>query len=77
MKTITMVQFRRRAAEILRKVARGQAFLVTYRGKPVARLEPVAPEIPDDDPIYRLAELAGHDAEPLTNDEIDRIVYGL
>ena len=76
MKTITMLEFRRRAESILRAVRDGQEFLLTYRGKPVARLEPVADRaVSSDDPIYRLAELASDKLGPLSNEEIDRIVY--
>ena len=76
MKSISMLQFRRQAEAIVRQVQKGQRFTLTYRGKPVARLEPVANQpIAGDDPIYDLAELASASAEPLTNAEIDRAVY--
>ena len=75
MKQISMLEFRRDAEAIIRQVRRGKRFIMTYRGKPVMRLEPLEPrKIRSDDPIYRLGELA----EPmgsLTNEEIDRIVY--
>lgn len=77
MKTISMLEFRKTAESVLGQVAKGRSFVLTYRGKPVARLEPVAENIPDDDPIYALADHASADAEPLSNAEIDRIVYGL
>jgi antitoxin (DNA-binding transcriptional repressor) of toxin-antitoxin stability system len=77
MKTVSMLQFRKEADAVLRRVAKGQAFVLTYRGKPVARLEPLdRDEVPADDPIYRLYELASPTAEPIDHSEIDRIVYG-
>ena len=54
--------------------------ILTYRGKPVLRLEPIeANEVSEDDPIYHLDKLVPADArgESLTNEEIDRIVYGI
>jgi hypothetical protein len=51
---------------------------MTYRGKPVMRLEPIVDEIPSaEDPFYKLGDLASSNAEPLTNEEIDKAVYGL
>ena len=61
---------------VLRRIRQGERLVLTYRGKPVARLDPVTEaEPPTDDPIYRLAELAVDDGSGLTNDEIDAIVY--
>ncbi|HJS08492.1 MAG TPA: type II toxin-antitoxin system prevent-host-death family antitoxin [Pirellulales bacterium] len=62
---------------VLKQVAKGQAVLLTYRGKPVARLEPVqSGEVSADDPVYQLDQLASPTAEPLINADIDRAVYG-
>jgi prevent-host-death family protein len=77
MKTVSMLQFRQRAEAVLKQVRKGQAFVLTYRGKPVARLEPIAAgAVAEDDPIYQLDQLASPTAEPLTNAEIDRAIYG-
>ena len=80
MKTITMLDLRRDARRWIEAVQRGERLLLTYRGEPVARLEPVRPEgaeVPEDDPLLRIEDFAvdgpGH---PLTNEEIDRVVYG-
>ncbi|MBI3466334.1 MAG: type II toxin-antitoxin system Phd/YefM family antitoxin [Planctomycetes bacterium] len=76
MKTVSMLEFRKQADSVLKQVRRGRAFILTYRGKPVARLEPIASEaVSRDDPIYRIDELASETAEPLSNAEIDRIIY--
>jgi prevent-host-death family protein len=80
MKTITMLEFRRDARRALEAVRRGERLLLTYRGKPVARLEPVgtdAGEVPEDDPLLRVDDYAIEGpGGPLANEEIDRLLYG-
>lgn len=80
MKTITMLDLRRDARRWLEAVRRGERLLLTYRGEPVARLEPVHPEageVPDDDPLLRADDFAvDGPGGRLTNDEIDRLIYG-
>jgi prevent-host-death family protein len=77
MKTISMLDFRRHAEAVLDEVRRGQPFVLTYRGKPAARLEPIVErQITPEDPFYALDRLADAKGASLTNDEIDRIVYG-
>ncbi|HHK42165.1 MAG TPA: type II toxin-antitoxin system prevent-host-death family antitoxin [Planctomycetaceae bacterium] len=77
MKTVSMLRFRQNAEEILKSVERGERIVLTYRGKPIARLEPIAaPDIPRDDPFYTLDELADTDVPSLTNTEMDETVYG-
>ena len=75
-----MLEFRKDARRALRAVQRGERLLLTYRGKPVARLEPVRPskaETEREDPIFRIDEFTGRGpGGKLTNQEIDRIVYG-
>ena len=63
---------------VVRRAMRGQRVVLTYRGKPVVRLEPVAEvgEIREDDPIYGLAAHAEAGGGSLTNEQIDEIVYG-
>jgi antitoxin (DNA-binding transcriptional repressor) of toxin-antitoxin stability system len=78
MKTISMLEFRKTAHAVLGGLRKGESYLLTYRGRPVATLEPVRPaKLPADDPIYTLHEIASDDAVPLTNAEIDRAVYGI
>ena len=77
MDTVSMAEFRRDAEAIIRKALQGKRMILTYRGKPVMRLEPIINEQPDPgDPFYKLAELADSEGESLTNEEMDRIVYG-
>jgi prevent-host-death family protein len=77
MKTVSMVHFRHHAEEIIAQVQKGQRLLLTRRGKPVARLEPILPSTPsEDDPFYSLGELADTSGIPLSNRQIDDILYG-
>ena len=77
MATVSMVELRRDAEGVLRRVGRGERLVLTYRGQPAARLEPIAQsDAPADDPMYRLAELAVDQGGSLTNEEMDAIIYG-
>jgi prevent-host-death family protein len=76
-KRITMLDLRRRAEAIVRAVQGGQRMVLTYRGRPVLRLEPVEPApAPSDDDFYKLPELADRRGSGLTNEQIDKILYG-
>ena len=45
MKTVTATEANRHFSAVLRKVAQGERVLVTSRGKPVATIEPVRPQL--------------------------------
>lgn len=77
MKTISMLEFRRDAERIVKAVSRGEHFLLSYRGKVTVHLEPVDPQLSvrEDDPVYRLTDLAT-DGTPLSNEQIDKTIYG-
>ena len=75
-----MLEFRRNAKRALQAVQRGERVLLTYRGKAIARLEPVSGEISEvapDDALLRIDDFAvdGPGGE-LPNEEIDRLIYG-
>ncbi|HMC27431.1 MAG TPA: hypothetical protein VKM56_06520 [Verrucomicrobiae bacterium] len=79
MKTVSMLEFRRDAAKVLRLLRLGKETIrLTYRGQAVADLVPVKPDLkkrpPRNDPFYRLPEIA-IDGQPLTNRDIDRLLY--
>lgn len=80
MKEMTMLEFRRNARRALDAVRRGERFVLTYRGKPVARIEPVRAEasgLRDDDSLLRIEDFAlDGPGGPLPNESIDKIVYG-
>jgi len=81
MKTVTMVQFRQNAEGVLRRVAKGERFVLSHRGKPAARLEPLASSglraDYEDDPFFAVARRAKPSAKgPTKHDRIDQILYG-
>jgi len=75
-----MLDLRRDARRWIDAVRRGERLVLTYRGEPVARLEPVRPEgmeVREDDPLLRVDDFAvDGPGDRLTNEEIDRLVYG-
>jgi prevent-host-death family protein len=76
MKTVSMLDFRRDANRVLTKVQKGERLILTLRGKPVARLEPIRDEpIEETDSFYALCDLAAP-AGSLSNQQIDEILYG-
>ncbi len=76
MRHISLPEFRRNAESVIRQSQQGQRMVLTHRGKPVLRLEPISDRVVvADDPFYSLGRLASRDAAPLTNEEIDEIVY--
>jgi antitoxin (DNA-binding transcriptional repressor) of toxin-antitoxin stability system len=74
---ISTHQMRFQFDRVLRAVKAGRALTLTYRNRPLARIVPLQtePEILEDDPIFRLHELA-EAIGPLTNAQIDAAVYG-
>ena len=72
-----MLELRQRAGKIVRELRSGERMVLTYRGQPVARLEPIsAADVNADDPFYTLGQLADERGESLANDQIDEIIYG-
>ncbi len=80
MKTVTMLEFRRDAEGILRRVGRGERFVLSHRGQAAARLEPVAdtsPADPANDPFLNVARRAKPSPKGKTKHaDIDRVLYG-
>ena len=78
MKHISVLDFRKHSKKILDSGKRGERMIMTYRGKPVFRLEPINDnKLPSvDDPFYHIAQFA-QDGGNVTNPEIDKIVYGI
>ena len=61
MREITMLELRRDARRWLEAIKNGERFVLTYRGQPVARLEPVRSEVlrgPAEDPLLRIDDYA-------------------
>ena len=78
MKTISMLELRNNSESVVNQLRKGLSLLLTYRGKPLARLEPIRPEKMrrDEDPLFLLAQTAvPSPLGPLEHEDIDKIVY--
>ena len=76
MKTITMLEFRKNAGKIIRWSQQGKRMTVTYRGKPVMKIEPLLPKKGSvDDPFYRLGQVTDNSGGSLSNEAIDKLIY--
>ncbi len=77
MTTVTMLDLRRQAKSIVRRVAKGERLVLTYRGKPAIRLEPYgeATAVSPADPFYTLGEMAVADGQTMTNADMDKAIY--
>lgn len=80
MKTVTMIEFRQDAEGVLRRVAKGERFVLSHRGKPAARLEPLTTAPASDparDPFLGIARRAKPSPKGKTkHGDIDQILYG-
>ena len=80
MKTVTMLDFRKDAEGILRRIGKGERFILSHRGRPAARLEPVETTVAADpvhDPFFGIVRRAkGSPKGKTPHQEIDRILYG-
>ena len=79
MKTVTMLEFRKNAENILRRVKKGERFLLSHRGQAAARLEPVTSVGNlENDPFLTIGTRATPSPKGKTqHTDIDRIIYGL
>jgi len=78
-KAITLDNFKRNAMAVISDVRRGKRFVLKYHGQPVVRLEPVAAPgrtASPSDPFYSLAALAVRGGDSLSNEAMDKLVYG-
>ena len=74
-----MLEFRKNAETILRRVRRGERFLLSHRGRAAARLEPVEQlnARANDDPFLTIGSRALPSPKGKTRHaDIDSIVYG-
>ena len=80
MKSVTMLELRKNAAGVLRRIRKGERFVLTHRGRPVARLEPVEAVVssnPLGDSFLTISRRAVPSPKGKTDHaEIDRILYG-
>jgi prevent-host-death family protein len=75
---ISTNELRLEFARVLKALKQGRSLTLTYRNKPVARIVPIEGQhlLREDDPIYHMYEMAEAIGAPLTNEDIDRLVYG-
>lgn len=78
MYTVTMLDLRKHAKEIIDRFKRGQQVLLTYRGEQVCTMVPcqdIKSENIETDPLFDMVGSIDQ-AEPMTNEEIDEVLYG-
>jgi len=75
-----MLQFRQDAERILRRIGKGERFVLSHRGRAAAMLEPVppvAPSDPDNDLFLGIGRRAVPSPKGKTRHrDIDTIIYG-
>ena len=78
MKTISTSELRSKTRALVRSLENGEAVGLTYRGHKLARIYPVRQTngIGARDPLYRFHRHAHRQAKPLTDRDMDRLVYG-
>lgn len=78
MKTVTLPGLARQADNIFAALGAGESFVVKHRGKPAARLSALPGEgrPAKDDPFYLLGGRTFKGGS-LSNEELDRAVYGV
>jgi prevent-host-death family protein len=75
-KTITMLDFRRRAGRIVKQIRQGESMVLSYRGEESVVLTPYRKGPPEErDPLFDLPKKAEKGGS-LTNDDIDGVLYG-
>lgn len=79
--TINMHEAKTRLSQLVARAERGERITIARGGKPVAELGPISRKkpapLPPDDPLLDLDAFAVEGAGgTLTNEEIDRTVYG-
>ena len=77
MKSISLLYFRKNSKKVLERARRGERMVMTYRGKPIFRLEPVHESVPmAEDAFYHIGQYA-QKASRMTNAQMDKDIYGL
>jgi prevent-host-death family protein len=82
--TITLLELRHKTEEVIRRVQAGEPLMLTKRGKPVLQLQPVKPAQTNlaNDAFgrlvlkYRKPTRTPVKKTPLTNEQMDKIIYG-
>jgi antitoxin (DNA-binding transcriptional repressor) of toxin-antitoxin stability system len=78
MKEISMLEFRTAARDVIKGLMKGRRFILTYRGRALAKLEPVVDEtkFPQNDPFFVLKDKAiKSPLNGLNHKDIDQLLY--
>ncbi|MFO7890413.1 MAG: hypothetical protein R6V04_08745 [bacterium] len=76
MKKISMLQLRKNSKQIIQWARQGKKMILTYRGNPVFRIEPIQENSPDEnDLFYSIDKLAVDEGQNITNQKMDTIIY--
>lgn len=78
MKTISMLEVRENTKALVESLARGEAFTLTYRNRPIGELRPIksAESYGADDPVYGLTDYAEDLGGGLSARDADAALYG-
>ncbi len=78
MKTISTSELRSKTGSLVRALENGKPVGLTHRGHRLASIFPVrrTNTISANDPLYRFHRHANAKARPLSDREMDRIIYG-
>ena len=78
MKTISTTGLRSKTRSLVRSLENGKAVGLTHRGHKLAQIFPVRPAdgITANDPLYRFHRHVSVKAKPLSDREMDRLIYG-
>jgi antitoxin (DNA-binding transcriptional repressor) of toxin-antitoxin stability system len=77
-KTISTTELRSKVRSLVRSLENGKPVGLTLRGRKLAEIFPVRHfnGIRTDDVLYRFHRHASHKAKPLSDREMDRMIYG-
>ena len=78
MKTIPTTELRSQTRSLVRLLENGKAVGLTHRGHKLAQIFPVRHPngINANDPLYQFHRHASGKAKPMSDREMDRIIYG-
>jgi antitoxin (DNA-binding transcriptional repressor) of toxin-antitoxin stability system len=78
MQSVSMLEIRRDARGVVKRLARGECLTLTYRNRAIGELRPISrPGVRSaDDPVYRLAECAEDLGGGLDARAADALIYG-
>lgn len=78
MKTISTTELRPQTRSLVRWLENGKAVGLTHRGHKLAQIFPVRQlnGISANDPLYQFHHHASVKAKPLSDREMDRLIYG-